>query len=128
MGGGRVVPVPQPAEGITYARKITKEDGRVDWMLPALVIDQRTRAFTPWPGTFSKVQGADESSRILKIHRLARVAGASGPPGRVVSIDRDGIVVACGHDAVRLLEVQPEGGRRMTAAAYAAGHPVATFA
>lgn len=125
---GELSPVPQPAEGITYARKITKEDGRVDWMLPALVIDQRTRAFTPWPGTFSKVQGADESSRILKIHRLARVAGASGSPGRVVSIDRDGIVVACGHDAVRLLEVQPEGGRRMTAAAYAAGHPVATFA
>lgn len=120
--------VPQPAHGITYARKITKEDGRVDWTLPAHVIERRARAFTPWPGTFSKVQGTDGTSRTLKIHGLSPVAHVSGTPGQVIDIDRDGILVACGHDAVRLLEVQPEGGRRMTATAYAAGHPVATFA
>ncbi len=125
---GELSPVPQPADGITYARKITKEDGRVDWTLPALVIERRARAFTPWPGTFCKVQGTDGTSRTLKIHGLSPVAHASGTPGHVIDIDRDGILVACGQDAVRLIAVQPEGGRRMTATAYAAGHPVATFA
>lgn len=125
---GALPAVPQPTDGITYARKITKEDGRVDWTLPARVIERRARAFTPWPGTFCTVQGTDGSSRTLKIHRMSPVEGVSGPHGRVMATDRDGILVACGQDAVRLLEVQPEGGRRMTAAAYAVGHPVTALA
>lgn len=115
---------PQPAEGVTYARKITKEDGRLDWNLPASVLDRRLRAFTPWPGSFAFIP-AEPKPKLLKIHRAEPLPHpAPTIPGTVLSADRHGIIVACGEGALRLLEVQPEGGRRMTAEPFLAGHRV----
>jgi methionyl-tRNA formyltransferase len=112
---GTLEPKPQPADGVTYARKITKDDGRIDWKLPAKVLWNRMRAFTPWPGTFCHLP-AEPHPMLLKVHRASLVAAAgAGEPGQVIAADRDGLVVACGTDALRLEEIQLEGGRRISA-------------
>lgn len=114
---GSVRPVPQDHARATLAPILKKEDGRVDWRGSAPVIERLIRAFQPWPGTTTSFAG-----RALKLWR-ARVDGASlVPVGTVLHVDRDSLVVACGEGTtLRLLEVQPENGRRMSAAAFAAG-------
>lgn len=119
---GKIRPVPQPAEGVSYAAKIKKEDGRIDWNQPARVIWNRLRAFTPWPGAFTFLK-AEPKPLLLKIWK-AEVVDKSGSPGEVMSADKTGIVVGCGRDALRILELQREGGRRMNAAEFLAGHPL----
>lgn len=115
---------PQPAEGITYARKLTKEDGRLDWSQPAAVLHRRLRAFTPWPGTFTFLP-AQPKPLLLKVWR-AEPASGSGAPGTILAADKSGLVVACRTDALRLLEVQKEGGRRLPIGDFLAGHALAT--
>ena len=122
---GELIPVIQPTEGVTYARKISREDGRLDWALPARVLWRRLRAFDPWPGGFCFVPASGTAARkLLKVHVVQPVDGAGGEPGSVVAASKDGLVVACGEGALRLVEVQLEGSRRVPAAAFLAGHPV----
>lgn len=118
---GRLTPRPQPAEGASYARKITRDDGRIDWTQPARVLWNRVRGFTPWPGafTFQQVQG---KPRLLKIWSAQVEAGSSGQPGAVLSADRNGVVIACGEGALRVLQLQREGGRRLTAREFLSGN------
>jgi len=115
---GSVQPRPQDHERATLAPIIQKEDGRVDWHQPARAIECRLRGFHPWPGTTAQASG-----RALKILRAKALAeGGAEPPGTIVSIDRDGIIVACGTASrLRLIEVQPESRKAMSAAAFAAG-------
>jgi methionyl-tRNA formyltransferase len=119
---GKIIPEPQLADGATYARKITKEDGRIDWAQPAGSIHNRVRAFVPWPGayTWRSAGGVRSLLKIWKSHPIE----VSGGPGEVVSPQADELIVACGTGALRILEVQREGSRRMPAAQYLAGHPV----
>jgi len=119
---GKILPKPQPAEGASYAAKIKKEDGRIDWSEPAEKILNRLRAFTPWPGVFTSLH-VEPKPQLLKFWK-AEVAGNNGQTGTVLSADKTGIVVACGKNALRILELQREGGRRMTAAEFLAGHPL----
>ena len=119
---GRLSAQPQPAEGVVYARKIDKQDGRVDWNQPARVIWNRVRGLVPWPGAFSYLAGQPQP-HLLKIWR-AEVVEGSGEPGEVMQADKGGIVVACGQGALRILVVQREGGRRLDAQAFLAGHPL----
>jgi methionyl-tRNA formyltransferase len=119
---GTVVPHPQPESGANYAAKIKKEDGRIDWTWPAEKIWNRLRAFTPWPGAFAFLP-AEPKPQLLKIWK-AGVAAASAPPGTVVAADQAGIVVGCGQGALRILELQREGGRRLTASQFLAGCPL----
>ena len=132
---GKIRPVPQPAEGVSFAPKIKKEDGRIDWNRPAFEIWNRLRAFTPWPGaftswspSFSLSRSGDTPKRELQPHLLkiwkVEAVEDSGKPGEILSADKTGIVVACGRDALRILELQREGGRRMNAAEFLAGHPL----
>ena len=116
---GKVQPQPQPATGSTYAAKIKKEDGQIDWNRPAAEIGRRLRGFLPWPGafTFLTVEGKPQ---LLKIWRL-EVMKYSGTPGEVLSAGADGITIGCGEGAVRVLELQREGGRRQTAEQFLAG-------
>jgi methionyl-tRNA formyltransferase len=126
---GEITPRPQDHAAATYARKITKEDGRLDWSLSALELRNRIRAFTPWPGGFI-FWSAPPQPRLLKIWR-ARIASRQGPAGEVLQADRSGLVVACGADALQIEQLQLEGGRKMTAAEFLAGHdlkPGAKFA
>jgi len=118
---GKIVPRPQPAEGASYARKITKEDGRVDWTQPARTLWNRVRAFTPWPGAYFFQQSVSPPRR-LKIWEASVEAQQSGPPGRTLSADKSGIVVGCGVHALRILSLQREGGRRLTAEEFLAGN------
>lgn len=119
---GTLTPTPQPVDGATYAAKIKKEDGQMDWTLPALTLWNRLRAFTPWPGAFTH-HGEPAASQILKIWR-AEVVAQSGSPGKILSVDKSGIVVGCGENALKILELQREGGRRLAADQFLAGFPL----
>jgi methionyl-tRNA formyltransferase len=117
---GKIELKPQPAEGVTYAAKIKKKDGRIDWNLPAQEILNRLRAFTPWPGTFTFLK-AEPEPQLLKIWK-AQVGEKSGRAGEILSAGKTGIVVACGKNSLQILELQREGGKRMTAEQFLAGH------
>ncbi len=132
---GKIQPVPQPAASASHAPKIKKEDGCIDWNRPAQIIWNRLRAFTPWPGaftswssSFSLTHSPDTLKRELQPQMLniwkAEVVEKSGPAGILLSSDKTGIVVGCGQDALRILELQREGGRRLPAAEFLAGHPL----
>jgi len=132
---GKIQPRPQPTEGVSHAPKIKKEDGRIDWNQAAKTIWNRLRAFTPWPGAFTffsgtgilSVRNKPETSpatpQLLKIWK-AEIVERSGQPGEILSADKNGILVGCREHALRILELQLEGGRRMSAADFLAGHPL----
>jgi methionyl-tRNA formyltransferase len=117
---GHITPQPQDNSAATYARKITKADGRVDWSQPALDLRNRLRAFTPWPGAFANWIESGRP-RLLKMWR-AQIERRQGRPGEVLQADKTGLVIACGADALRIEQLQLEGGRKMTAAEFLAGH------
>ncbi|MEW6304762.1 MAG: methionyl-tRNA formyltransferase [Verrucomicrobiota bacterium] len=119
---GKITPRPQPKEGATYARKITKEDGHMDWKLPARVLWNRVRGFTPWPGAYA-FQAAQPKPRLIKLWSARPVAGG-GQPGEVLRADKEGVVIACGEGALCVTSLQKEGGRRMEAADFLRGNPL----
>ena len=118
---GSLKPQPQP-EGATHARKITKEDGRLNWNEPAQVLWNRVRALTPWPGTYTFIPG-DPKPLMLKIWK-AKPAPGQGAPGEILAIDKDRILVACGTGTLALLEVQREGGKRLPTRDFVLGSPI----
>jgi methionyl-tRNA formyltransferase len=122
---GRLPPHPQPAEGVSHARKITKDDGRLIWDRPAVELWRRLRAFRPWPGAFCHAEGGGKT-RLVKVHDAVPCEG-SGQPGERIDGGKGRLVVACGTGALELRILQPEGGRRMEAAAFLAGHPLERF-
>ncbi|MFO1476465.1 MAG: methionyl-tRNA formyltransferase [Verrucomicrobiota bacterium] len=119
---GRIQPCPQPSEGVSHARKIRKEDGRIDWHRPAVAIWNQVRALTPWPGAFTYFP-ATPHPLLLKFWE-ARPEQAAGEPGRILESGRNGLRVGCGEGSLRILSLQREGGRRMSAADFLAGHPL----
>ena len=118
---GKATPRPQPNEGATYARKIAKEDGRIDWSKPARNVWNQVRAFTPWPGAFTHLPG-EGAPKLLKIWDAAVQEHAFKTPAEILEAGKFGIVVACGEHALRILELQLEGGKRLTAQQFLAGH------
>jgi methionyl-tRNA formyltransferase len=106
-------PEPQPETGATYAPKLSRDDGRIDWTRDAAAIERQVRAFDPWPGTFSTVDGV-----VLKVLG-AVVEQGSGPPGTLLG---DRLCVACGQGALRLTRVQLAGRGAMDAEAFLRGH------
>jgi methionyl-tRNA formyltransferase len=117
---GKAQPRPQPAEGVSYAPKINKQDGQVDWSQPAGAIWNRVRGLAPWPGAFTYLPG-QPPRHLLKVWQ-AEVAPGSGSPGEILHSDKTGLVVACGVGALRLLVLQREGGRRLSAQEFLKGH------
>jgi methionyl-tRNA formyltransferase len=109
-------PVAQPEAEVTYAPKLSRADGRIDWTRDAVSIERRIRALDPWPGTFSTLDGA-----VLKI-LSAFVVDGSGAPGTVLD---DELRVACGEGALRLTRVQLAGRAAMDTAAFLRGHHIA---
>ena len=114
-----LTPRPQPADGVTYASKIDKAEAMIDWTRPAAEIERRIRAFDPFPGCTAKF-GAD----VLKIWR-AQPAASTGQPGEILAVAPDGVTVACGEGALRLVELQKPGGRRLASAEFLPGFPLA---
>jgi methionyl-tRNA formyltransferase len=119
---GKTSPRPQPAQGVVYAPKITKEDGHIDWSQSATAIWNRVRGLMPWPGAFTFLPDPPRP-HLLKIWQ-AEVVAQAGQPGEVLIADKTGIAVGCGHDALRVLVLQREGGRRLSAQEFLAGHPL----
>ncbi len=116
LGAGTLEAVPQDDDRASLAPIIKKEDGRIDWMIPADALARRVRGFHPWPGTFTLWRGQP-----LKVLHARAEPGPPLAPG-VLAADRDGLVVGCGQGTrLRLLEVQPESRRPMSAASFAAG-------
>ncbi|OLD58578.1 MAG: methionyl-tRNA formyltransferase, partial [Armatimonadetes bacterium 13_1_40CM_3_65_7] len=117
---GRAPRIPQDASAATYVKKLTKEDGRLDWTRPAQALANLIRAMDPWPSGYTLYRG-----RLLKIWKGTAIESVkpAAPPGTVVEIRRgEGFVVAAGEGALLVTEVQPEGRRRMTAAEYVRGN------
>jgi methionyl-tRNA formyltransferase len=115
MAAGELVATPQPEAGVTYAAKITKEEARLDFTLPAGVLARKIRAFNPFPGANGVVDGV-----AIKIWHADAVEG-NGTPGQVLQADAGGIVVACGAGALRLTALQKPGGKRLAAAEFLKG-------
>src|SRR5712675_2951803 len=112
-------PVPQSEAGVTYAHKLGKEEGALDWRRPAAELERKVRAFLPWPGTWFDVQG--ERIKVL----AAGLALAGGAPG-TVSVGRDGFpVVACGIGGLKLLKLQRAGKSAQSADAFLRGFAMA---
>ena len=117
---GKIQPCPQPMEGASLAPKIRKQDGHIDWARPAGVIWNQVRAVVPWPGAFTHLPGQPQR-QMLKIWQ-AEVAEQQGSPGVILRADKSGIFIGCGKAALRVLALQREGGRRMNAQEFLAGH------
>jgi methionyl-tRNA formyltransferase len=120
---GQIRPFPQPAEGVSYARKISKEDGLLRWTEPARALWNRVRAFTPWPGAFTYLPGVARQ-RLVKIWEAEIAGQCSGPPGEILAADKAGITVAAGDQALRIVRLQREGGRQLSAQEFLAGCPL----
>lgn len=116
---GTVQRQPQNDAAATEVRKLTKEDGRLDWALPAETLRNRIRGFTPWPGCFCEMPDGQR----LKIVRAA-VEDRAGFPGEIIEAEGVGPLVAAGDGALRLIEVQPAGRCAMDGASYLRGYPL----
>jgi methionyl-tRNA formyltransferase len=116
MAAGRLDAVPQPEDGVTYAAKISKEEAKLDFTLPAPRLARKVRAFNPFPGAHGQAGAVT-----VKIWNAQAVDG-KGAPGQLLSADpQGGIVVACGEGALRLSELQKPGGKRLAAAEFLKG-------
>ena len=118
LEAGTATPVPQDEAGSSYAPMLTKERSPVDWTRTAREIHNQVRGLSPWPGAC-----AGFGAKRLKIHRSRVARDAGGTPGRV--LPGRAFTVACGGGtALELLEVQPEGGKKMSGTDFLRGHPL----
>ena len=115
LAAGRAAARPQPEDGVTYAAKVDKAEGRLDWTEPAVLLERKLRALNPWPGCWTELDG--QRLRVL----AAEIAPGRGSPGEVLD---ERFTVACGEGALRLSQVQPAGGSAMPSAAFLRGHKV----
>jgi len=110
---GRLQPVVQPGEGVSYAHKVDKAEALVDWTQPALQIERRLRAFDPFPGAHMPWQGQPlKLWRARVLHDQHDQHDQHGVPGQRLALGADRLVIACGQGALELLEVQAPGRRR----------------
>ncbi|MDF7798339.1 methionyl-tRNA formyltransferase [Pontiellaceae bacterium B1224] len=108
----------QDESKMVEVRKLTKDDGKIDWSLSARAIRNRIRAFDPWPGSFCTLPNGD----VLKVWKAEIVDDGNGEPGELLD---DQLLVAAGEGALRLTEIQPLGKKRMEALSFLNGFPVA---
>jgi methionyl-tRNA formyltransferase len=114
-----LVATPQP-DGATYAPKIGKAEAWLDWSQPNRILACRVRAFDPFPGASTLLQGAP-----IKVWRAVAVAAHSASaPGTVTDASADGVTIACGDGALRVTELQRPGGKRLSAREFLAGFPL----
>jgi methionyl-tRNA formyltransferase len=113
---GTLTAVPQPADGVSMAPKITVEDAHVRWTEPAFAVDRRIRACTPAPGAWSTFRGER-----VKLGPVTPTGGASGLGPGEISVGRSGVLVGTGTGAVALGEVRAAGKKAMPADAWARG-------
>jgi methionyl-tRNA formyltransferase len=108
----------QPDDGVTYAHKIEKAEALIDWRKSASELDRHVRAFNPFPGAQAIFAG-----QTVKLWQAAPSAD-KGEPGRILAVDREKIVIACGDGALSITELQKAGGKRLPVQQFLAGHPL----
>ncbi|GKS89403.1 methionyl-tRNA formyltransferase [Acidovorax sp. SUPP2539] len=114
---------PQPAEGVTYAHKIEKAESAIDWALPAESIGRRIRAFDPFPGASTTLDG--EAIKVWSYEIDNTMPADSMPCGQILSVNDAGVTVACGHGTLRLTTLQRAGGKRLPVADFLRGFALA---
>jgi len=116
LQAGTAPRLPQDSSSATYAPKLEREHGRIDWTEAAALIERKIRAFNPWPGAFTILRDAAGTERKLKVHRATVVPAESSDPEKLVIAAKDG--------ALRLEELQLEGKKRMSSAEFLRGYNV----
>ena len=116
LEAGELSATPQPAKGETYASKLAREDGRLDWRRPAVDLERQVRALTPWPGTWFL-----RGDTVLKVSQAELVLGMSGKPGQVLD---ESFTIACGEGALRPTRIQRPGKAPMMASDLLRGYAV----
>ena len=108
----------------TYAPKLLRADGKIDWTRPAEEIGRMIRAYDPWPGTFTNYWNRKKRIRNMKIFPgFSILPEAEGKPGQVLSAGEQGLLIACGSGGLLVTDVQLEGSTRMNISQLIAGHP-----
>ena len=126
LASGTAPRIAQDATGATYASKLSRESGVIDWNVPARAIDRQVRAMNPWPAASTVLPGpAGGAPRKLKVFSVIVCRRVSGAPGTVLRADKRGILVAAGDGAVLLRDVQLEGKRKMPIHDFLLGHSIA---
>lgn len=118
MESSAIQAAPQDASASTYATRLTKAEGQIDWTLSAEQIHNRVRGLYPWPHAYSYLDGA----RLIVLR--TRVLAGDGTPGTIVDVTPDSIVVATGRGRIAIVELQPEGRRPMPTRDFLAGRPI----
>ena len=124
IAAGTAPRIPQDEAQANYAAKLSRENGRIDWLATPAEIDRRIRAMNPWPAAHTFLP-TPAGPRQLKVFAAAAQPDFAGPPGAVLRADDAGLLVAATGGAVLLSEIQLEGKRRMNAGEFLRGHPVA---
>ena len=115
----RLMPVRQDNAAATYAAKLLKSEAQIDWLLDASQIERAVRAYNPFPVCHASLNGV-----AIKVWRAALCQGQHGEPGEVLAVDKHGITVACGKDALRLEVLQRPGGKAQPVAQFLQAMPV----
>jgi methionyl-tRNA formyltransferase len=122
LKAGTLAPQPQDASQVTFAPLLKKEDGVIDWALPATALANRIRGLSPWPGAYTTVSGGDRWT----IWRARALPGpVIKPPGMIVAVTHEALHVATGEGVLAVMELQPMNSRRMAISQYVTGHPTA---
>jgi len=120
---GTLEPRPQPQHGVTYARKIGREDGRLDWRQTAASLERQVRALDPWPGVYFESPGRRGGGERVRVLGAIVLPGQSGSaPGTVLD---NNLSIACGEGTFRPLRLQRPGRAPLDAAAFLRGYPIA---
>jgi len=126
---GKVVFIPQDETKATYAGRLKKEDGLIDWSRPAREIHNLVRAFQPWPGAYTLYKRGNEAPLKIEIIRTAVASGhiqANNPPGTVEECNRDGLVIRAGDGHLLVKRVKPAGKKTMEACDFINGYRLKT--
>jgi methionyl-tRNA formyltransferase len=118
LASGTVAPVPQPAEGVTYAAKLDKAEAVIDWSRPAIEIERQVRAFNPWPVAETRLDG--EPLRVFEAVAM-NSAGVASDQGKIIALTEQSLLVQCGLGQLALRQVQRAGRRVVGAAEFARG-------
>ncbi|QER41930.1 methionyl-tRNA formyltransferase [Thermodesulfobacterium sp. TA1] len=113
---GLLKPTPQPDEGVSYAPLLKKEDGFFTFEDPAWLIERKVKAFIPWPTAYTYIQG-----KIFKVYQAKAQPSEKEIPGKILRINQEGLLVATSEGAILLIEVQPEGKKKMSGFEFACG-------
>jgi methionyl-tRNA formyltransferase len=124
LAAGTADEEPQDGTQATYAHRLTKEEGLIDWSQPAAAIHNRVRGLHPWPHAYTYLRGQRLIVRRTRVDVAGREAAPDTPGGTVLRIDKDAIHVATGDVGLGIVELQPEGRRAMLVHDFILGHPV----